>query len=861
MRWRERTAFAPATCDYNEKGEIMFAPRHVPGVLLGLLVSLCTVTAAAADLTLPVAGRVSIELIGSDAAFRNTLSVTSPTVGVAISGCLLEAAGGLGGTHVLSEKLSQRGCRVELDADPVAGGIQGFAAGAVLRFGFCAQTEPDPDCEFVWSSDAGANSDGDDHVQTTNVSPQAFLLKWEDQNNLGDGDFNDLMVVVRVNADADGDGLWDDWEQSGIDTDGNGVPDFFLPGANWQHKNIYVELDWMDCASGGDCAAGDTHNHQPSAAAVAAVVQAFANANVTNPDGFNGITLTVDVNNSIPHQNVLNIPNLCFTPAAGDGSFDAVKADPANFGPANPRRFAYHYGLFTHRQAAGSTVSGCGELPGNDFQVSLGGWNAGAGDTDGDGVADQDVGTVAQQAGTLIHELGHNLNLQHGGGDSVNRKPNYLSAMNYAFQMPGIPPTDPDGAGPLQGRVDYSGAALANLNETGGLNEPAGIGDGTDNTVYRCLNFTSANGTGTGGIDWDCDVPANATDVGVTNDINGDRICVTRGNNGALNTAPSGDDVVLGTNIADGPDRTCNTAAAGDDQQARAVGNVQANMLNGFNDWTNIKYDFQTTGSFDDGEHIALADVQELTYEEFLELGTADLVIVKAGAPDPILTGSNIVYSISVENKGPAQAQEVVVTDDLPADTTFVSCAATGGGVCGGSANNRSVTFASIPGGGSATVTLIATAHCAVPDGAVISNTASVASPSPEQDVNNNSATGTVTASNPPPAIGPLTASPDRLWPPNHKLVDVTVDYSVTDNCGPVVCQLGVLSNEPVNGTGDGDTAPDWVVLDDHHLQLRAERAGGGAGRTYTVTATCSDSSGASSSRSVPVTVPHDRRK
>jgi hypothetical protein len=56
-------------------------------------------------------------------------------------------------------------------------------------------------------------------------------------------------------------------------------------------------------------------------------------------------------------------------------------------------------------------------------------------------------------------------------------------------------------------------------------------------------------------------------------------------------------------------------------------------------------------------------------------------------------------------------------------------------------------------------------------------------------------------------------------------------------------------------------TAPDWVVLDDHHLQLRAERAGGGAGRTYTVTATCTDSSGASSSRSVPVTVPHDRRK
>ena len=844
-------------------GGTMFAPRYMPGVLLGLLVSLCTVSAPAADLVLPVAGRVSIELIGSQADFRNTLSVTSPSVAVAISGCLLEPAGGLGGTHVLSARPSQGGCRVELDADPATGGIQGFAAGAVLRFGFCAQTNADAACEFIWSSDVSGNTDGDDHVVTTPIAAQAFRLDWEDLPDLGDNDFNDLIVVVRVNADADGDGLWDDWEDTGIDTDGDGDVDLDLPalGADSQHKNIFVEVDWMDCAvAGGDCSAGDTHSHQPSAAAVAAVVQAFANANVTNPDGLNGITLRIDVGNSIAHQNVLNIPNLCFTPAAGDGNFDTVKGAAANFGPTNPRRFAYHYGLFTHRQAAGSTVSGCGELPGNDFQVSLGGWNAGAGDTDGDGVADQDVGTVAQQAGTLIHELGHNLNLQHGGGDSVNRKPNYLSAMNYAFQMPGIPPTDPDGAGPLQGRVDYSGGALANLNETG-LNEPAGIGDGTDNTVYRCPTFTSATGAGTGAVDWDCDVPPNATENGITNDINGDRICVTRGNNGVLNTAPSADDIVLGTNIADGPDRTCNTAAAGDDQQARAVGNVQTNLLNGFNDWANIKYDFQTSGSFDDGEHIALADVRELTFEEFLELGTADLVITKAGAPDPILTGSNIVYSIGVENKGPAQAQQVVVTDDLPANTTFVSCAATGGGVCGGSANNRSVTFASIPGGGTATVTLIATANCAVPDGAVISNTASVATPSPEQDVTNNAATGTVTASNPPPAIGPLTASPDHLWPPNHKLVGVTVDYSVTDNCGPVICGLNVLSNEPVNGLGDGDTAPDWVVVDDHHVQLRAERAGGGAGRSYTVTATCSDSSGASSSRSVLVPVPHDRRK
>ena len=37
-----------------------------------------------------------------------------------------------------------------------------------------------------------------------------------------------------------------------------------------------------------------------------------------------------------------------------------------------------------------------------------------------------------------MHELGHNLGLRHGGGDNTNRKPNFLSVMNYAFQLTGL---------------------------------------------------------------------------------------------------------------------------------------------------------------------------------------------------------------------------------------------------------------------------------------------------------------------------------------------------------------------------------------------------------------------------------------
>ena len=117
------------------------------------------------------------------------------------------------------------------------------------------------------------------------------------------------------------------------------------------------------------------------------------------------------------------------------------------------------------------------------------------------------------------------------------------------------------------------------------------------------------------------------------------------------------------------------------------------------------------------------------------------------------------------------------------------------------------------------------------------------------------------TVSNPPPTITGVSADPSVLWPPNHRLVNVTVSYDVTDNCPlpPGSCTLSVTSNEPVNGTGDGDTSPDWIVLDDHRVLLRAERAGNGNGRIYTITITCSDSDGNASSESVTVTVPHDR--
>lgn len=124
---------------------------------------------------------------------------------------------------------------------------------------------------------------------------------------------------------------------------------------------------------------------------------------------------------------------------------------------------------------------------------------------------------------------------------------------------------------------------------------------------------------------------------------------------------------------------------------------------------------------------------------------------------------------------------------------------------------------------------------------------------------NTTSCAQTVTViDNQPPVIADISANPYILWPPNHKMKDVEVRYTSNDNCGVVSCRLEVSSSEPINGTGDGDTDPDWEIIDDHHVKLRAERATHGDGRIYTITIICTDEQGNETRETVTVRVAHN---
>jgi len=110
------------------------------------------------------------------------------------------------------------------------------------------------------------------------------------------------------------------------------------------------------------------------------------------------------------------------------------------------------------------------------------------------------------------------------------------------------------------------------------------------------------------------------------------------------------------------------------------------------------------------------------------------------------------------------------------------------------------------------------------------------------------------------PTISSVSASPNVLWSPNHKMVPVGVTVAASDNCSAVTSHIvGVTSNEPVNGLGDGNTDPDWVVTGPLTLLLRSERSGTGTGRVYTISVESSDATGNKSTAVTTVLVPHDQ--
>jgi hypothetical protein len=266
--------------------------------------------------------------------------------------------------------------------------------------------------------------------------------------------------------DTDGDSIADKWEELGIDINEDGVRDFplfnsDLPLSNSEHKDIFVEVDSMSCVFKTPSFPNVCFALTP--AEQTAIVNAFSavpNQFVNNADGLNGVTLHLQMDETIPHH-------LWLGDADGDGTndnggfpfLDKIKRSGSllpfgGFGTlierVNPdlivaKGLIYRYSIFadhfgvtdpTTMMQVPTGTSGVAEATrgikgainrafvdgGNDFFVTLGRWT-----TPG--------GTTSEKTGTFMHEMGHTLGLMHGGVDHRHHKPNYHSVMNYIWQV------------------------------------------------------------------------------------------------------------------------------------------------------------------------------------------------------------------------------------------------------------------------------------------------------------------------------------------------------------------------------------------------------------------------------------------
>jgi hypothetical protein len=249
----------------------------------------------------------------------------------------------------------------------------------------------------------------------------------------------------------------------------------FLVAAPAGAATFNIEIDWMDVTGPGG------HSHRPQAAEVEAIQQMFA---------CQGHTLNIDVSNAVTHFNVLepepgNLWNI-FAYSGVPASFGAIKQ--ANFNHAGQP--GWHYCIFGHQyRGTDSTVttsSGYGEMPGDDFIVTLGAFS-------------NQIGTAFERASILAHEFGHNLGLPHctGGNCDDPGGANYMgpfqenlpSIMSYLYTLAGIR-TNLICQGlalteaALFKEIDYSHGRLCAVDEN---------------------NLDEKFGLGMRGVDWDCD--------------------------------------------------------------------------------------------------------------------------------------------------------------------------------------------------------------------------------------------------------------------------------------------------------------------------------------------------------------------
>ncbi|BAJ02532.1 fibronectin type III domain-containing protein [Shewanella violacea] len=346
----------------------------------------------------------------------------------------------------------------------------------------------------------------------------------------------------NINIDNDNDGIPDCAEQPGMSFFGMPVYDW---GARTGQTDLFIEVDYMSKASSGD------HGTQPRREVFDKLKSVFADHGYSLHFDLGGLFGSGPQNYNLGGGQAVQ-----YSPWIGlsdwrneyDGNYavPGMKNNdtypgvfsymPVYFDNRPERARLFYYALFASSQAAGGEGSS-GQAPdyfdyyfyvalGSPSQASKSRWFLN--DTSGTELNRM----INSQASVFMHEFGHILGLSHGGWPDTypnyepNFKPNYLSVMNYAYALSGVPYTgnglnekemisDRHYAGV---RRDKNAACLAQLETKYGSdvsrrNFPGGLETQWQsyNLDYSYGNHASFNEAGfneayvEGGIDLTCD--------------------------------------------------------------------------------------------------------------------------------------------------------------------------------------------------------------------------------------------------------------------------------------------------------------------------------------------------------------------
>lgn len=234
--------------------------------------------------------------------------------------------------------------------------------------------------------------------------------------------------------DADGDGLPNNWETSGVWV-GNRLLDLPALGADPQHKDLFLHADFEQGRELDDEVFTNMRN-------------SFAASPLTNPDGRTGIALHVERGASVPSP-VVGDFSLTTAAIQRVTTWSGFANSPQAGGDGVPRIFKWMLNL-APSASAGNVIG----------QAKLGGYY-GFTAWDLSGIyarlnvdlfnADKSVHWA--EASNMMHELGHELGLDHHGavGTPTNDS-SYKSIMSYSYSNFGVVDQPFD----RNRRIDYS---------------------------------------------------------------------------------------------------------------------------------------------------------------------------------------------------------------------------------------------------------------------------------------------------------------------------------------------------------------------------------------------------------------------